>query len=89
MHAAGEFSDKGSTVHNITVQQKDELVQFIRNIIVDIVGEARSQTLASALVMLLDGATLSAQVTGQTQSASIAWETAKTLMLSDASASSH
>lgn len=85
-HAASEFADKGTKIHGITVSQKADLVALIEGILVDMQPAKRAKTLAPIIVMLLDGATLSAQITGNSQTAADAWSATRDLVGADSMA---
>lgn len=80
MHAAAEFADKGSCIHEISVEQKADLTQFIEQLVADIVPSTQAKALASVLVMLLDGATLAVQISGCQSAATDAWHAARDLL---------
>jgi AcrR family transcriptional regulator len=79
-HAAAEFPSKGSTVHDIAVAQKTGLTKRIEQLAAQLVGAENAAALAPVLVMLLDGATLSAQVADRKASADEAWSAARDLI---------
>lgn len=79
-HAASEFADKGTQIHTVTVSQKQELTATIEKIIAEIAGDERASALAPIVVMMLDGATLQAQLTGRVGAASDAWNAVKSLL---------
>jgi AcrR family transcriptional regulator len=75
-HAAAEFPSKGSAIHDIAVAQKAGLTRRIEQLVAQLVDAEKAHTLAAVLVMLLDGATLSAQVADRKASADEAWRAA-------------
>ncbi len=79
-HAASEFADKGTQIHGITVSQKADLVSLIEGILVEMHPAERAKHLAPIIVMLLDGATLSAQITGNSETAADAWAATRNLV---------
>ncbi|WGS49542.1 hypothetical protein LFL96_17570 [Paraburkholderia sp. D15] len=79
-HAAAEFADKGCSIHEISVQQKAGLTQFIERILAGIVPAARAGILAPMMVMLLDGATLAVQISSRANAAADAWRAARALL---------
>lgn len=81
MHAASEFADKGSIVHDISVEQKAGLTRFIEHLAADIVPRAQAKVMAPVIVMLLDGATLAVQISGRESAASDAWQAAHALLV--------
>lgn len=78
--AANEFPDKGDKINKIATKQKTELMDRIFKILEKIVTYERAKSIAPIVIMLLDGATLSAQVVGNKNSANDAWEVVKTLI---------
>lgn len=79
-HAASEFADKGTQIHRVTVSQKADLTTMIEGIIAGIVPPQNVRSLAHAVVMLLDGATLAAQITGRSEAAADAWAASSQLL---------
>jgi AcrR family transcriptional regulator len=79
-HAASEFADKGSSIHEISVEQKAELTRFIEQLLMDIVPAAQAAVLAPVIVMLLDGATLAVQISGRQGAATEAWNAVRDLL---------
>lgn len=79
-HAAAEFADKGSCIHEISVEQKAHLTQFIEQLTADIVPPAQAKLLASVIVMLLDGATLAVQISARQSAATDAWHAVRALL---------
>jgi AcrR family transcriptional regulator len=79
-HAASEFADKGSSIHEISVEQKADLTQFIEQLLGDIVLPAQAAVLAPVIVMLLDGATLAVQISGRQSAATEAWNAVRDLL---------
>ncbi|MFY4695261.1 TetR/AcrR family transcriptional regulator [Burkholderia glumae] len=79
-HAAAEFFEKDSPIVRLTAQQKRSLTLFIENQIKGLVSAREAKRLARAFVMLLDGATLNAQVLKKKGVAMEAWESARLLL---------
>ena len=79
-HAAAEFADKGSSIHEISVEQKADLTRFIERLVADIVPRPQAKVLAPVIVMLLDGATLAAQISGRRSAATEAWHATRDLL---------
>ena len=79
-HAASEFADKGSSIREISVEQKADLTQFIEQLVADIVPAERAKALAPVMVMLLDGATLAVQISSRKGAAAEAWNAACALL---------
>lgn len=79
-HAAAEFADKGSSIHEISVEQKAGLTQFIEQLLADLISPAQAKILAPVMVMLLDGATLATQISSRKGAAGEAWNAARALL---------
>jgi AcrR family transcriptional regulator len=79
-HAASEFNDKESEIHQVSVDQKLQLMAFLRDILKDLVNTRKAGELARTFIMLLDGATLMAQIVGRKNAANDAWTAAQTLL---------
>lgn len=84
-HAAAEFPSKGYPIHTAAVDQKAALTQRIERILADMMDMVDAHALAPVLVMLLDGATLSVQVSGRMNAATEAWAVAREIILTRAS----
>ncbi|MGN6667464.1 MAG: TetR/AcrR family transcriptional regulator [Trinickia sp.] len=83
-HAAAEFPAKGYPIHAAAAQQKDGLVKRIESILCEMMDEREAATLAPVLMMLLDGATLSAQIVDRKNAATEAWAVAREMVLARA-----
>lgn len=79
-HAAFEFSEKNSEIHQVSVEQKRQLTAFLRDILKQMMGTRQANELARIYVMLLDGATLTAQICGRLVAATEAWEAARKML---------
>lgn len=79
-HAASEFNDKSSEIHQVSVDQKLQLMAFLRDILKELVGSRKAAELARVFIMLLDGATLMAQIVGRKSAANEAWGAAQVLL---------
>jgi AcrR family transcriptional regulator len=80
-HAAAEFPAKGYPIHAAAASQKAGLIQRIEDILSEMMGQRDAATLAPILMMLLDGATVSAQICGRTNAATEAWTVAREMVL--------
>ncbi|CAM4302020.1 hypothetical protein F901_01794 [Acinetobacter dispersus] len=78
--AAGEFPDKDEEIHRIAIKQKQQLTLTVKKVLEQIVTEEKANNIAPIVIMLLDGATLSAQVVGNKNSAKDAWEIVQKLI---------
>ena len=81
-HAAAEFPSKGYPIHAAAAAQKAGLTERIERILCEMVEPGEASTLAPVFMMLLDGATLSAQIAGRTGAATEAWSVAREMILS-------
>jgi len=79
-HAASEFNDKASEIHQVSVEQKLQLTAFLRDILKQLLSTRKANELARVYIMLLDGATLMAQICGRKTAATEAWDAAKKLL---------
>lgn len=79
--AATEFPDKGEEIHKIATNQKQTLITRITEIVEELLPNQNAENIASVIMMLLDGATLSAQIMGNQNSAKDAWDAAKKLLI--------
>lgn len=79
-HAASEFNDKTNEIHRVSVKQKQQLTAFLRDILKQIVSTRQATELARVFIMLLDGATLTAQICGRKTAATEAWDAARKLL---------
>ncbi len=80
-HAAAEFPAKGYPIHAAAAEQKNGLIKRIESILCEMMDESQAASLAPVLMMLLDGATLSAQIVGRTNAATEAWAVAREMVL--------
>lgn len=78
--AVSEFPNKGEEINLIATKQKKGLMNRVEEILVEIVTPEKAKSIAPIIIMLLDGATLSAQVIGNKHSAKDAWEIVKQLI---------
>jgi len=79
-HAASEFNDKASEIHQVSVDQKNQLMAFLREILKQMVPTRKATELARVFIMLLDGATLMAQICDRKNAANDAWSAAQVLL---------
>jgi AcrR family transcriptional regulator len=81
MRAASEYNAHDSEIRQVADDQKRDLIDIIHNIMREGgLRAAKAKRLASALVMILDGAIISAEVSGNRKAAPEAWAIAKTLL---------
>lgn len=67
-HALAEFGDPQHPVFKAAAKQKNDLRQRMQSILLDMMPRGRAESAAAALLMLIEGATLMAQM-GQADSA--------------------
>ncbi|BCH10826.1 TetR family transcriptional regulator [Mesorhizobium sp. 131-3-5] len=67
-HALAEFGDPGHPVFEAVARQKNGLRQRMRSILSEVLPRGRAENVAATLLMLIEGATLMAQM-GQTDTA--------------------
>ena len=79
-HAASEFNEKTDEIHKVSVEQKLQLMAFLRDILKRLLSTRKATELARVFIMLLDGATLTAQISGRKTAATEAWNVAKELL---------
>lgn len=81
MHAAAEFGDPSNRIHRVAEAQKAQLTDQIKDILHEAgYRSAASTKLSKALVMLLDGAIVSAEVSKNYRAAREAWSIAQALL---------
>lgn len=80
VHAASEFNDKTCEIHQVSVEQKQQLTAFLRDILKQLLNARKAAELARTFIMLLDGAALTAQICGRKTAAMEAWDAAKKLL---------
>jgi len=78
--AFSEFHSQPGEIMRVTVAQKDSLRIFLKHILIDVVPSGIVGRLARQLVMLLDGAILSAMAGDRKNAADEAWDIAKKLI---------
>lgn len=81
-HAASEFNNGADEIKDAAANQKIKLMEFVEGILVSLVSADEAKRLSPIFIMLLDGATLSAQVMGQRNAARDAWNAAQALLSS-------
>ncbi|MFC0708636.1 TetR/AcrR family transcriptional regulator [Azorhizophilus paspali] len=79
-HAASEFNDDEDGIKSTAATQKARLKSYIEELLKHIVSPTEADRLSRLFIMLLDGATLTAQVMNQPEAAMEAWGAAKVLL---------
>jgi AcrR family transcriptional regulator len=78
--AFSEFHSQPGEIMRVTVAQKAGLRLFLQNLLIDVVPRPVAERLARQLVMLLDGAILSAMAGDRKNAANDAWDVAEKLI---------
>ncbi|MDR2091977.1 MAG: TetR/AcrR family transcriptional regulator [Azoarcus sp.] len=81
INAAAEFPDPAHPARQAVIEHKSRIQAFATSLLRTWpTGEETSKQLAAQFSMLLDGAIVSAQMTGDTTAARLAWQSATTLL---------
>lgn len=80
INAASEFPDHGDAIHRASAAQKQHVTALLRTLLADMFEPAVAARLAAQLLILVDGATVTAQISGNPDSAMTAWEIARQLI---------
>lgn len=72
--AVNEFPSTKEVINKISILQKKNLFFRIENILNEIMDKAKAENIATIMIMLLDGAIISAQVLENKNAAKDAWE---------------
>jgi AcrR family transcriptional regulator len=78
--ALAEFGTKRSLISEPAVHFRNSMTDLMAGILQGIVSPSSAKKLAHVFMMLLDGATVEARATNDSQSAAVAWETAEKLL---------
>ncbi|MGF6604985.1 AcrR family transcriptional regulator [Paraburkholderia sp. GAS448] len=78
--ALSEFGGSDSEIIRVATVEKQRMREFIQNIVVELVRGSAAARLTHQIVMLLDGAIISAQTGKKRRAALDAWEAAKCLV---------
>jgi AcrR family transcriptional regulator len=81
--AFSEFRSQPGEIMRITIAQKTGLRLFIKNLLLDIARRPAAELMARQMVMLLDGAILSAMAGDRKTAASEAWDAAERLIATE------
>ncbi|MCB8875996.1 TetR/AcrR family transcriptional regulator [Acidisoma silvae] len=79
-HALAEFGDPAHPVFQAAAKQKTDLRRRLQKILEDAMTTERSESIAAALLMLIEGATLMAQIGQGDAAIRDAWKAAATLI---------
>jgi AcrR family transcriptional regulator len=80
INAASEFPDHADAIHQAAAGQKAHVVELLGELLNDLFDPADAARLAEQFLILVDGATVTAQISGKPDSAIVAWATAQHLM---------
>ena len=80
INAASEFPDHADAIHRAAAGQKQHLTQLVRELLEEMFARSVAARLAEQFLILIDGATVTAQISGQPQSAMLAWDIAQQLL---------
>ncbi len=78
--AASEYPDHADAIHQAAAAQKRHTAERIGALLEALFEAAAAAALAEQFAILLDGATVTAQISGKPHSAMLAWEMAARLM---------
>jgi AcrR family transcriptional regulator len=78
--ALAEFGTKRSLISEPAVRFRNSMTDLMAGILREIVSPSSAKQLGHVFMMLLDGATVEARATNDSQSAAIAWDTAEKLL---------
>ncbi|MEO6919883.1 MAG: TetR/AcrR family transcriptional regulator [Collimonas sp.] len=79
--AAAEFHGSDNAILRTAASQKKGLTDLVKSVLEPLVGKTIATKLARQVVMLLDGATLAAHVSGRKNAANDAWSVAQEMVL--------
>lgn len=80
INAASEFPDHGDAIHRASAAQKEHVTALLGELLADMFEPAVAARLAAQLLILVDGATVTAQISGNPDSAMTAWDIARQLI---------
>jgi AcrR family transcriptional regulator len=81
INAASEFPDHADAIHRAAAGQKQHVTELISELLEEMFDEDVAVRLAGQFLILIDGATVTAQISGQPKSAMVAWDIARQLMI--------
>jgi AcrR family transcriptional regulator len=80
VQAAAEFSDANSPIHKMSVACRQQLATLLKQLIGDVAGGRRAGKLSNLLLMMIDGATVNAQMFGPSGQGMQIWQVARQLL---------
>ena len=84
INAASEFPDHADAIHRASAAQKQHVTALLRTLLEDMFEPDTAAQLAAQLLILVDGATVTAQISGNPASAMLAWKIARQLLTAPA-----
>src|SRR5262249_40791126 len=89
INAASEFPDRADAIHRASAAQKRHVTALLGTLLEELFAADVSARLAEQVLILIDGATVNAQISGKPDSALLAREIARQLIAGAVSATSH
>jgi AcrR family transcriptional regulator len=81
INAASEFPDHADAIHCAAASQKQHVTELISELLEEMFEQDVAARLAEQFLILIDGATVTAQISGQAKSATVAWDIARQLLV--------
>lgn len=78
--ALAEFGTAYAPISDVAIRYRRKMVEWIAELLADLVSPETAQRLAAVYMMLLDGATVEARAFNDSASAGRAWQAAKALL---------
>lgn len=83
INAASEFPNHADAIHRAAAGQKQHVTRLITDLLEEMFEREVAARLAAQFLILIDGATVTAQISGQPQSAMQAWDIAQQLLVAE------
>jgi AcrR family transcriptional regulator len=80
LNAAAEFHQHDEAVMRVAVERRRDLTDYIASLIAEMTDKRSATRLAKQCLLLIDGATVAAHVSGRTGAAMEAWDIARDLV---------
>ena len=80
INAASEFPDHADAIHRASASQKLHVTALLGTLLEDLFEPDMAARFAAQLLILVDGATVTAQISGNPASAMLAWKMARQLL---------
>ncbi len=81
INAASEFPDRADAIHRASAAQKRHVTELLGTLLEELFSAAVAAHLAGQFLILIDGATVTAQISGKPDSAMLAWDVAHQLVV--------